>query len=164
MHQSQLESVPESGCSLAGTNGNVAPAIPVTLPIEFFAFDEDHCLQVVAKLRWPEGFCCDHCSCRQSYTIRARGLWQCTSCRAQFSVTAGTFMESTRLPMTKWFRAIHVLINSEHMTINDFGQLLSLRYKTAWLLKYKIDQAQKSESGRAFVQEIARIMLSYRAG
>ncbi|MDD6706096.1 MAG: hypothetical protein PUE29_07045 [Olsenella sp.] len=35
--------------------------------------------------------------------------WQCTRCSRQFSFTAGTMMEGTRLPLRKWFAAIWLM-------------------------------------------------------
>lgn len=118
-----------------------------------------HCdyLLALAQLRWGEGFECSQCCSEQYYLIRARNLRQCVNCRAQVSITAGTLMEATRLPVAIWFHAVHLLINvrCNGLTVNEFGRRLNLRYKTAWLLKYKIEQGLKSESQRSLLLKIA---------
>jgi hypothetical protein len=123
---------------------------------------EEECLSIVAGIRWPEGFLCAQCGGTHCYLIKSRNLRQCSRCRAQVSLTAGTLFESTRLPMTKWFEAIDTVLNCGRMTINNFAERLSLRYKTAWLLKYKIEQAVKNEDESVFVLNIAQFMKTNR--
>jgi len=36
-----------------------------------------------------------------------RHLFQCSECRRQTSVTAGTIMQDTKLPLTVWFLAMY---------------------------------------------------------
>jgi transposase-like protein len=40
---------------------------------------------------------------------RRHRRYQCRSCRHQTTVTAGTIMEATKLPMTKWFQAFYLV-------------------------------------------------------
>ena len=39
----------------------------------------------------------------------ARKLFQCNGCRHQTSLTAGSLMEHTKLPLTTWFLAIYLI-------------------------------------------------------
>lgn len=52
------------------------------------------------RLRFPNGFVCPVCGCTEYYPIRGRNIYQCCACRHQASVTAGTVMHRTRLPLT----------------------------------------------------------------
>ncbi len=60
--------------------------------------------------------------------------------------------------MQKWFVAIDALINAGPTTVMQFGERMNLRYKTAWLLKYKIEQALKNEFDREIILQIAAMM------
>ena len=71
-----------------------------------FASDEA-CASFLAQERWPNGFICPRCGHEKAHRITTRGLYQCTSCRHQVSVTAGTLFHSTNLPLRKWFWAIY---------------------------------------------------------
>jgi transposase-like protein len=63
-------------------------------------------------LRWPNGTHCPHCGpdsrsrvtrMRANQDRRVRdGLWQCLSCRRQFTVTSGTALHNTHLPLRTW--------------------------------------------------------------
>src|SRR3990170_4579339 len=102
--------------------------------------DEAACVEFLRKLRWPEGFVCPRCQGRASSTIRTRRLDQCRACRYQASLTAGTVLHRTRLPLRVWFWAIFFL--GRHKTGISALQLqkdLGLgSYKTAWTLLHKL--------------------------
>ena len=76
--------------------------------IEFIQrFSSEACCReyLVAK-RWPDGFICPKCGEKQGY-ILAKGHIQCAAYRHQASVTAGTVMHGSYLPLTKWFLAMY---------------------------------------------------------
>ena len=62
---------------------------------------EAQCEQALEQARWPGGFVCPRCGSGR--------WWQCSACRKQTSLTAGTIFESTRLPLRLWFPAIYHL-------------------------------------------------------
>ena len=72
-----------------------------------FATEAD-CREYLFQIRFPEGFVCPKCGCTEYYPIRTRHICQCKNCRKQTSVTAGTVMHRTHLPLTVWFWAIYL--------------------------------------------------------
>ena len=66
---------------------------------------EEACRAYLARLRWPDGFCCPRCGGNRSYPVRG-ALLECGSCGCQTSVTAGTLFQDTRTPLPLWFRAM----------------------------------------------------------
>jgi hypothetical protein len=90
-------------------------------------------------LRWPDGFECPKCGGRQHGKIGPRKLFQCSGCRHQASVEAGTIFAASKLPLIRWFRAIYLMMQSR----NDIAALelmrqLGVKYDTAWLMKQKL--------------------------
>src|SRR5664280_2568112 len=75
-------------------------------------FDEDgKCLDYLDWLRWPDGFVCPRCVSDHGW--RAPDLrWRCAGCDRRVSVTAGTIFDKTRTPLTVWFTAAWLLVNS----------------------------------------------------
>lgn len=59
---------------------------------------EDACREELLRLRFPNGFVCRVCGCREYYPIHGRNTSQCRVCRHQTSITAGTVMHRTKLP------------------------------------------------------------------
>lgn len=109
---------------------------------------EESCAAYLFGLKWPNGFVCPECSHRHAYTIVTRRLplYECANCRHQTSLTAGTVMENTRTPLSKWFLAIR-LVSDRQRGISAIMLMdkLSVTYKTAWAMLHKIRKAIASE-------------------
>jgi DNA-binding NarL/FixJ family response regulator len=94
---------------------------------------EEACRQYLFELRWPEGFCCPDCQGDRAWRIK-RGLWLCGSCHRQISVTAGTLLQGTRLPLRAWLRAAWEVAGAqEAVSVSSVRRVLGVgSYKTAW--------------------------------
>ncbi len=103
---------------------------------------EAACREYLFGLRWPEGFVCPRCAGRAAWGTR-RGVWVCTACGYQASVTAGTIFQDTRSPLTLWFRAIW-WVTSQKTGASALGlqRVLGLgSYETAWTWLHKLRRA-----------------------
>ena len=66
-------------------------------------------------------------------------LFECLDCGRQTSLTAGTVMHRSRLPLTTWFQAAHLMTtHSNGMSALQLEAQLGVTYKTAWLLTQKL--------------------------
>jgi ribosomal protein L37AE/L43A len=70
---------------------------------------EEACQQYLAACRWPDDFVCPRCGQRQAYELVQRRRWQCVGCRHQVSLTAGTILHNTKIPLTVWFWAAYLM-------------------------------------------------------
>ena len=102
--------------------------------------DEASCSAFMFKRRWPDGFVCPACGKRRFATLKSRPrLYECLDCGRQTSVTAGTAMHRSRLPLTTWFWAAHLMTtHSNGMSALQLQDQLGVTYKTAWLLTQKL--------------------------
>ena len=72
--------------------------------------DEASCATFLFKRRWPAGFVCPACGKRRANALKTRPrLFECLDCGRQTSLTAGTVMHRSRLPLTTWFQAAHLM-------------------------------------------------------
>src|SRR3954467_12362938 len=102
--------------------------------------DEAHCAQFLLERRWPDGFVCPGCGGKRGHLLRSRAYThECVACGKQTCVTAGTVMHRTKLPLTVWFWAAHLMAtHSNGMSAQQLmGQLGLGSDKTAWLLAQK---------------------------
>jgi ribosomal protein L37AE/L43A len=101
---------------------------------------EEQCEAALVKSRWPQGYCCPRCDVkRAALTHNGRRLWECLGCGYQCSSIAGTVMEATKLPLTKWFLAMFLLTQSKNAIASlELMRQLGVTYKTAWLMKHKL--------------------------
>ena len=64
------------------------------------------------SLRWPEGPVCSHCgTIGHAYKTKKPGWYRCAEkeCRKDFTVTTGTVMERSHIPLNKWLMAFYLL-------------------------------------------------------
>jgi hypothetical protein len=103
--------------------------------------DDDACADWLAHKRWPEGFQCPTCQARRGWKLETKAwTWECADCGRQTSVTAGTIMHRTHLPLRTWFLAAHlVATHSNGISALQLQAKLGIgSYKTAWLLLHKL--------------------------
>lgn len=103
---------------------------------------ESDCRKFLFNMRWPDGFKCPHYksnSCWESH----RGLYVCSKCEQQVSITAGTIFHRSRKPLLLWFKAIWQ-ITSQKYGANALGlmRILGLgSYHTAWEWLHRLRRA-----------------------
>lgn len=111
---------------------------------------EAQCAEAVKLARWPTGFRCPRCGASDHYVVGhgARKLFQCQACRHQTSLTAGSLMEHTKLPLTTWFLAIYLISQAKTgLSSLALKRQLGVSYPTAWLLHHKINHAMAQRDG-----------------
>src|SRR5208283_2129503 len=88
----------------------------------------------------PGGFVCPACGKPRGVALNSRPrLFECLDCGRQTSITAGTAMHRSKLPLTTWFWAAHLLTtHSIGMSARQLEGQLGVTYKTAWLLTQKL--------------------------
>ena len=105
---------------------------------------EKQCKQALFKWRWPQGFRCPHCGATHYSQITTRQLYQCSRCHHQTSLISGTIFEHTKLPLTKWFLAIHLITQAKTgLSALSLKRQIGVSYNTAWQMKQKIMQVMK---------------------
>ena len=129
--------------------------------------DEAACAAWLAAARWPEGFRCPICGHDHAWSLDTKAwTYECTKCRRQTSVTAGTVMHGSKLPLTVWFWAAYLMAtHSNGISARQMWRQLGLgSYKSAWLLCAKLRRAMVNPA-RALLSglvEIDETQISYR--
>lgn len=99
--------------------------------------------------RWPNGAECPHCGEHHGERItklegkaHRAGLYQCNTCREQFSATVGTVFERSKIPLAKWMMAVHLMAAGKKGTsAKQIERMLGVTYKTAWFMMHRIREA-----------------------
>ena len=100
---------------------------------------EEQCRSALSRLRWPDGFVCPACGHRGHCVLAGRSLYQCYRCKKQTSSTAGTIFHATKLPLTLWFAAVHLIVTAKNgISSVELGCRLGVKQPTAWTMKHKI--------------------------
>lgn len=135
---------------------------------------EDKAREFLEAMRWPKGAICPHCGCKNARKIGQRsgvkmhsrpGLWYCNECGDQFTVTEGTVMERSHIPLQKWLMAIYLLAGSKKgFSAHQLHRELGLTYKTAWFMAHRIRYAMRQEPIRAKLRGTVEVDETYIGG
>jgi transposase-like protein len=59
------------------------------------------------------------------------GLYYCNACEGTFTVTVGTVFERSKIPLSKWWLAVHLLNSSKKgFSAHQLHYALKVTYKT----------------------------------
>jgi transposase-like protein len=122
--------------------------------------DESKARELLESWRWPHGPVCPHCknirdkriSKLEAQTTSRRGVRQgvyfCGACRQQFTVTVGTVLERSHIPISKWLMALALLGSSKKsLSANQIHRMIGVTYKTAWFMCHRIRLAMTPPVG-----------------
>jgi transposase-like protein len=114
--------------------------------------DEVAARQHMEAIRWPNGPFCPHCGSVDKITLlegksHRPGLHQCNACRGHFTVTNGTVMERSHIPLAKWVLAFHLMAASKKgISAHQLHRMLKVTYKTAWFMCHRIREAMTDKA------------------
>ncbi len=111
--------------------------------------DADKAREHLENLYWPNGPVCRHCGNADASRITKLagkstrpGVRWCNECDKPFSVTVGTVMEDSKIPLNKWVLAFHLMAASKKgISAHQLHRMLGVTYKTAWFLAHRVREA-----------------------
>ena len=119
--------------------------------------DEEAAWLFFESIRWPNGPICPHCGVvnhayylepkagnRTTRTgkVSYRRVWKCADCREKFSVLVGSVFEDSKIPLSKWLLAFHMMCAGKNgVAALELQRTLGVTYKTAWFMAHRIRYA-----------------------
>lgn len=123
---------------------------------------EESCRDYLFAQRFPDGFVCPKCGCREYYVLKTRQTCQCKQCRRQISVTAGTVMHRTHLPLTVWFWTIYLCATDKRgISAKGLAGQLGISYESAWFLLARIRRAMREQDQRYLLKGLVEMDEAY---
>src|ERR1700730_2599804 len=121
--------------------------MPVDVTQAIFT-DEDKAREHLEEQRWPDGPFCPHCGSTNVHRLEGEsqrpGLIQCNSCAQNFTVTVGSVMERSHIPLRKWVLAFYLMSSSKKgMSAHQLHRMLGITYKSAWFMAHRVREAMK---------------------
>lgn len=117
---------------------------PTSLPEFQKVFPHDNaCQRYLESIRWPDGFTCPRCNEQGEpyrFPTRRSVVLRCRKCKKNTSLTAGTVMQGTHMPLSTWFWAAYlVTTQTPGQSALQFQRQLGLsRYETAFQILHKL--------------------------
>ena len=111
--------------------------------------NEDKAREALEAELWPNGVVCRHCGNVDQAKIALMqgnshrpGLYYCRECDGQFTVTVGTVLERSKIPLTKWLMAAHMFNSGKNgVSAHEVHRNLKVTYKTAWFMMHRLREA-----------------------
>lgn len=113
--------------------------------------DENIAREALEAILWPDGPVCPHChNSNQDLIAKVEGkkhshragLYYCNECKGTFTVTVGTVLERSKIPLTKWWMAARMLNSGKNgVSAHEIHRTLKVTYKTAWFMMHRLREA-----------------------
>lgn len=127
-------------------------AIKVDLRNPIF-HDDDKAREHLEALLWPDGPICPRCGVMGDRIAKLKGkstrpgVYKCKDCRKPFTVTVGTVMERSHIPLSKWVLAAQLMASSKKgMSALQLQRMIGTNYETAWFLFHRLRECAKNSS------------------
>jgi len=131
---------------------------------------DEQARQYIEGILWPNGPVCPHCQSSDCTRLHGKahrpGTIQCNGCRGQFTVTVGTVMERSKISLSRWLMAFHLLCSSK----KGFSALQLQRnleigsYKTAWFMFHRIRHAMDNSATARTLAGAVEVDETYMGG
>jgi transposase-like protein len=111
--------------------------------------DETKAREHFEAIRWPDGPYCPHCGeTEKVYRLNGAshrdGLLHCDGCNGAFTVTVGTVMERSHVPLYKWAFAFRMMTASKKgISAHQLHRSIGVTYKTAWFMCHRVREAMR---------------------
>lgn len=126
---------------------------------------EEQCYEALVKMKWPEGFVCPKCGCKDHCRLEKRKLFQCNKCHHQTSVRVGTIYQGSGTPLTKWFLVSYALTqNKNSISTLELARFTGLIPKTATLIRKKYTQVMRERDAGKKLEGRIEIDDAYMGG
>ena len=94
---------------------------------------------LLEELRWPNGIACIKCGSTRNNRVTGRDTFRCLDCPTHFSVRAGTVLQDSKLPLSKWLLATYMICEAKKgISSNQLKRMLGVSYKTSWFLTHRV--------------------------
>lgn len=105
--------------------------------------DDAKAREHLENLLWPDGPVCPRCHGENVAKLKGKstrpGVYKCRPCKKPFTVTVGTVMERSKVPLSKWVLAAQLMASSKKgMSALQLQRMIGTNYETAWFLFHRL--------------------------
>src|ERR1700722_11112671 len=112
--------------------------------------DDDAARAHLEALLWPQGPVCPRCGVMEDRITKLQGastrpgVYKCKDCRKPFTVTVGTVMERSKVPLSTRVLAGRFMSGTQKgMSALQLQRMIGTNYETAWFLFHRLREAAK---------------------
>ncbi|MFM2358962.1 MAG: hypothetical protein RLY16_955, partial [Bacteroidota bacterium] len=101
---------------------------------------ENSCEEYLKQKRLDEGIVCANCHTNKHYWLQPTKQFKCAKCGKKITLTSGTMMEASNVPLKTWFMVIHLMTSTKKpfSALEIQKQIGSKFYEPIWYMMQKI--------------------------
>lgn len=130
--------------------------------------DELICRKYLENILWGGTPVCPKCKYEKVYCFPDQKRFKCANkdCYKIFTVTVGTYLESSKIPLNKWFHAVYVFTSHKKgISSCQLSKDIGVTQKTAWFILSRLREVMKDDEVNTFhKEEITQIDETYCGG
>ena len=115
--------------------------------------DDTAAREYLESVLWPQGPVCPRCGVMGDRITKMAGkslrpgVYNCKDCRKPFSVTVGTVMERSHIPLSKWLLAARLMAASKKgFSAHELHRSMDITYEGAWFMFHRLREAAADPS------------------
>lgn len=116
--------------------------------------DEGKCRAYLEHLRWNDKPKCPVCGNEDNiYRLKDGKTLKCgnNKCYKRFTVTMGTYMESSKIKLSSWFMAFYICgAHKKGVSSVQLAKDIGVTQKTAWFMLHRIREGWKEKDPKLF--------------
>lgn len=127
--------------------------------------NELDCIKLFEKARWKNKITCPFCKSDKIGNRNKDMRFHCKNCNKSFSVTTGTQLHNTRLPLKTWLFAFCEISNAKKgISARQLKRQLNVSHPTAWLMYHKIRKLMNIENKKIVLDDVTEADTTYIGG
>ena len=125
--------------------------------------NEESCISYFKEIRQTVGITCSKCGGKDHTWLNGRGEFQCKKCGCRTSLTKGTVMESSRLPLYAWFFTAHLMTSFKQvLSAKEIQHQLEMKeYPPVWLMMMKLRDVMGKRDATYKLSDQVELDVSY---
>lgn len=124
--------------------------------VDFLNFNSDDiCKKTIVENRWSDGDVVGpHCG-KHNCKMTTNSRFHCIKCNHNFSCTAGTIFENTKVSLKKWFMAMYLISSHKKgVSSHQLARDIKVTQKTAWYMLHKVRSLYAQDNSKPLSGEV----------
>ena len=125
---------------------------------------KEACINYLEGIRWSGSTVCPYCGSTKNSPMKKEYRHHCNTCKTSFSVLVGTIFESSKVPLSKWFIAIRLILDAKKgISSRQLARHISVTKDTAWYMQKRLRDAM-NENNSSLLKGIIETDETYIGG
>jgi hypothetical protein len=116
--------------------------------------DDNTCLQLLAELKWKDGFVCKHCGHDNWCHGKVLSSRRCTKCKHEESATAHTIFHHCRFSVKTAFELSLLICHIPDISSYELSRQVDLRHMTCYNFQRKMISCRQGEPENELFSEL----------